>query len=183
MLHVGLLREKQAQVIEAFKQNYVEAFGCRLPTFIPEVSMLMMQPVQHCFDFAGYIAPVPMFQSPILKQPRTLELASFIPYANIGYAEAIPMRYDLQEVFETRTGGIFNAVRFATQNVLAVDMQAQRAIAWANQCLVLPLTQEFNVDSGDKVAVSIAYSAGDAVESLWKSLTATTLPAFTCQPI
>ena len=36
MLHVGLLREHQAQVITAFKNNYVRAFGLRLPVFIPE---------------------------------------------------------------------------------------------------------------------------------------------------
>ena len=45
MLHVGLLREKQAQVIAAFKQNYTKTFGKKLPIFVPEASILMAQPV------------------------------------------------------------------------------------------------------------------------------------------
>ncbi len=170
MLHVGLLREKQAQVIDAFKRNYLNQFGGPLPVFIPEVSMLMMQPVEHDFNYAGYCAPVPTFQAPVQIQPRTRELANLIPYANIGYADSIPMRYETEIPFELRQDGILNAVRFVTQNVLTVDMDAQEAIAWPNQCLVLPLEPHLPVSANQTIKISLCYSAGGSVEELWQSL-------------
>ncbi|CAN0471906.1 unnamed protein product, partial [Hapterophycus canaliculatus] len=92
MLHVGLLREKQANVIAAFKRNYVNVFGSgSMPVFIPEASILMVQLIEQSFDFAGYEAPVPMFQSPTSVQSRTIELSGLSPYANFAYNHLIPL--------------------------------------------------------------------------------------------
>lgn len=170
MLHVGLLREKQAQVITSFKRNYVQRHGPKLPTFLPEATILMAQPVQQDFDFAGYVAPVPMFQAPLLDQPRTRPLAGLSPYANIGYDAAIPMRYDVHESVTINCTGECNAVRFVTQNVIAIDVPGQRAITWPNQCLVLPLADAVAVNGGEKRTMTFAYDAGDEVETLARSV-------------
>ncbi len=170
MLHVGLLREKQAQVITAFKRNYQRAFGGALPVFIPEVSILMVQPVAQSFDFAGYHAPVPSFHAPVVEQPRTTELAPLAAYANIDYRETIPMRFDLQMQTAANRQGSVNALRFITQNVLAVDMDKQEAITWANQCMVLPIDTPLDVDAGQALELRFDYDAGGSVESLTDSL-------------
>lgn len=170
MLHVGLLREKQVQVIAEFKRHYVKKFGPRLPHFLPEVSILMAQPVQHSFEFAGYQAPVPMFQAAVLDQPRTRGIAVLMPYANISYDEPIPVVFDVCQHFTAEDEGQINAVRFATQNVLAVDIQAQNAITWPNQCLVLPVAPHQRVKIGQELKVSFRYSAGDAIDPLLQSL-------------
>lgn len=170
MLHVGLLREKQAQVIAAFKQNYRRAFGDTLPVFMPEVSILMVQPVTQSFDFAGYHAPVPSFHAPVVEQPRTTELAPLAAYANIDYRETIPMRFDFQMEMAANRQGSVNALRFITQNVLAVDMTKQEAITWANQCMVLPLETPLDVDNGQTLELRFDYEAGGSVESLTDSL-------------
>lgn len=172
MLHVGLLREKQAQVISRFKQNYTEAHGEKLPTFMPEVSILMAQPVEHSFEFAGYVAPVPMFQAPVLDQPRTQELASLTPYAHIAYEDQIPMRFESCLEFVAECEGVVNAIRFVTQNILTVDEPGQRAITWPNQCLVLPLPQSFSVRVGDPIEVGFCYRPGDTIERLMPTLEA-----------
>lgn len=166
MLHVGLLREKQAQVIAAFKQNYTKTFGKKLPIFVPEASILMAQPVQHSFDFAGYVAPVPMFQAPLLEQPRTNELALLSPYASISYDESIPTHFNVGQTLTATQVGNANAVRFVTQNVLAIDMQAEKAITWPNQCLVLPLDSPLEVQQDDCVEMKFRYDAGGTIEQL-----------------
>ena len=54
MLHVGLLREKQAEVIDAFKRNYTAKYGRQLPVFIPGAVLQAVQPVWQDFNFEGY---------------------------------------------------------------------------------------------------------------------------------
>ncbi len=176
MLHVGLLREKQSEVIAAFKRNYLHAMRERthgpvpLPLFVPEVSILMVQLVEQSFDFAGYHAPVPMFQQPTANQTRTIELSDLHPYSNLAYAERIPNRFAVSMPMQLRTGGHLNAIRLVTQNVLAIDEPAQHAITWANQCLVLPLEKQFDCDAGTTLNVEFDYAAGGAIEDLCQTL-------------
>jgi type I protein arginine methyltransferase len=166
MLHVGLLREKQAQVITDFKHNYMAKFGAKLPVFLPEASILMAQLVEQSFDFAGFWAPVPMFQAPLLNQQRTLELSSLSPYANIDYQHEIPLQFDFREAVVINQEGCINAIRLVTQNVIAVDLHQQRAITWPNQCLVLPIDEPLPVVSGDHIQMSFCYSAGGCIDAM-----------------
>ncbi len=175
MLHVGLLREKQALVIEAFKRNYRQAFGKTLPVFLPEMSILMVQPIQQSFDFAGYQAPIPMFQAAVLDQPRTLELATLTPYANIAYNELIPSNFHVRQEFVAARSGLFNAIRLATQNVITVDMGRQSAVTWPNQCLVLPVDEPIPVEAGQPLEVQFQYCPGDSIEQLASGLQVRTI--------
>ncbi|MCG8648663.1 MAG: methyltransferase domain-containing protein [Pirellulales bacterium] len=170
MLHVGLLREKQAQVISAFKHHYLRAHAGKLPVFLPEASVLMIQPVQQSFDFAGYYAPVPMFQAPRLDQPRTIELAELWPYASIAYDEFIPTHFQAQQKLTASAAGCVNAVRLITQNVITIDEVRQRATTWPNQCLVLPWEESFDVSPGDDLLLQFDYNAGAPIEQLSASL-------------
>lgn len=170
MLHVGLLREKQAQVISAFKNNYTKAFGSKLPTFLPEASILMAQLVSQSFDFAGYHAPVPLFQAPLLDQPRTQELSKLLPYSSIAYDAPIPLRFSVKQIADIRSAGTINAIRFVTQNVIAIDVKSKRAITWPNQCLVLPIESPIQVKQGDAIEMSFRYDAGATIESLCTTL-------------
>ena len=170
MLHVGLLREKQAKVITAFKENYVNKFGTQLPRFLPEASILMVQPIEQSFDFSGYWAPVPLFQAPLLAQPRTIELAALSPYANISYDDAIPPRFNVLQTIELNNSGLCNAIRFVTQNVIAIDEQRQQAVTWPNQCLVLPTESAIEVSKGRSLEISFAYTAGGSLDQLMQSL-------------
>ncbi|MFK8112586.1 MAG: methyltransferase domain-containing protein [Rubripirellula sp.] len=170
MLHVGLLREKQVQVIDAFKRNYNSNFGPKLPVFIPEASVLMAQPIHQSFDFEGYIAPVPMFQTPLMDQPRTKELTDLSPYASIDYRDLIPTSFAIRQDLSISREGCLNALRFITQNVLAIDTQKQRAITWPNQCLVLPVEQPIQVNDRDRIEMQFKYAAGASIESLSESI-------------
>ena len=170
MLHVGLLREKQAQVIAAFKQNYLKAHGLPLPKFLPEASILMMQPVQHSFDYRGYYAPTVVFQAPMLEQSRTQPLGPLMPYSNIDYHDMIPMQFNVSQTLELDRDGTCNAIRFITQNIIAVDMQHQHAITWPNQCLVMPLSESFDVTAKDRAYICFDYQAGGSLNELQSSL-------------
>lgn len=172
MLHVGMLREKQLSVIEAFKRNYRATFGehAQLPVFIPEASVLMIQPVQQDFVFNDYEAPLPIFQSLESIQDRTIELGVLEPYAVLSYDEPLPMHFDVQQQVEVNHAGACNALRFAMQNVLAVDMDKQSATSWPNHALVLPLQHDISVTAGDRLDVQFCYPAGGSIEELLASL-------------
>jgi len=170
MLHVGLLREKQADVIRCFKRNYFRAMpSSKLPVFVPEVSVLMIQLVEQSFDFAGYTAAVPMFQAPLQEQPRTIELTDLQPYCNLAYAENIPSRFSGNLVVQARQAGYINAVRLITQNILTIDEPNQNAVTWPNQCLVLPVAPR-DCEAGATFELSFDYPAGGSIEQLRRSL-------------
>lgn len=171
MLHVGLLRERQASVIAAFKRNYIKRFGAtELPVFIPEATILMVQLIEQSFDFAGYVAPVPMFQSPVSVQLRTIELSELSAYSSLAYGHTIPQRFEFHETMRPLEDGYLNAIRLMTQNVLAIDEGNQEAVTWANQHLVLPIKNPINVTAGISIEVNFAYGEGDSVESFAGSL-------------
>lgn len=171
MLHVGLLREKQANVITAFKRNYAGRFDPKpLPIFIPEASILMVQLVEQSFDFAGYIAPVPMFQSPVAVQPRTIELSRLSPYANIDYSREIPLHFAINESITAEQTGHCNAIRLVTQNVLGIDEPNQEAITWANQHLVLPINHPITIHAGESIEIHFDYRSGDTIDAFQRSL-------------
>jgi protein arginine N-methyltransferase 1 len=62
MIHVAMLREKQVEVIEAFKRRYLARFGGPLPIFLPEAVVMAVQPLQQEYDFEGFHAPIVQFQ-------------------------------------------------------------------------------------------------------------------------
>jgi protein arginine N-methyltransferase 1 len=118
MLHVGLLREKQAEVIGGFKQRYLEKFGA-LPVFIPEATLQAVQLVFHDFDYYGYRAETPVFQDPTAIQERTKELSDPFVFQQFAYDENIPEVCAVDQDLVVTTSGQLNAVRIITKNILA----------------------------------------------------------------
>jgi len=82
----------------------------------------MVQPVQQSFDYAGYWAPTPTFQTTESEAPRTLELAPLEVYSTISYDEAYDQTFDCSLTYLAETAAEFNAVRFVTQNILAIAL-------------------------------------------------------------
>lgn len=170
MLHVGMLREQQLAVIEAFKRNYLQHIGPPLPIFIPEVSLLTIQLVEQCFEFEGYYAPVPIFQSPAAETNGTTELSSPCRYSEIIYNDAFPQSFNWQRKIRVERSGCVNAIRLLTQNLLHIDVKRSESVNWANQFLVLPLTEPFQANVNEMVPVSIQYSGGDDLETFQQNL-------------
>ena len=171
MLHVAMLREKQLEVIQAFKSNHLAAFpDAPLPRYIPEASLLMVQPVEQSFDFAGYWAPVPQFHAAFQDQPRTRELAQMSIYATIIYDKAYLTDFAWNGTMCIREAGKWNALRFITQNAVAIDVAKQHSVNWPNQCLVLPIEQPMVVEKDQLVEVGFSYSAGDSIDDLTGSM-------------
>lgn len=172
MLHVGMLREKQLEVVASFKDRYRAAFGERLPRFLPDSALLAVQPVQQSFDFSGYHAPVPIFQSPEASPAGTHPLADLTPYANLFYDEDFPRRFRWSDDVTIQQAGRATALRFITQNLLAYEADRQSAVTWPNQFLVLPLPEAIPVQAGRRLHVGFDYRAGDPLPSLADSITA-----------
>jgi protein arginine N-methyltransferase 1 len=170
MLHVGLLREKQLQVINAFKKNYGREIGGALPRFLPEASLLTFQAIDHPFDFAGYYAPIPLFQSPQPEANNTCQLSSLIRYGSVIYDQAYTESCGWSGLIPIEQSGSVSALRFITQNVIAISEGDQSVIEWPNQFLVLPLESTLDVRAGESVQIDFQYQAGDSLDILSRSM-------------
>lgn len=171
MLHSGLLREKQLQVIGAFKKNYHTRFPDKpLPTLIPEATILACQPVHQNFTFHGYRAPIPMFFEPHNPETGTSSLTDPLVYSFFEYRGNLPTDLSFQTSIKIATTGELNAVRFVTKNVLHVNLQENRTVDWHNFYMVLPIHAPIPVTVGDRVSIRFSYQPGDPIESLTSSL-------------
>ena len=131
---------------------------------------MLVQPVDFSFDFAGYQAPLPLFQDPAATDTRTSELGDLVTYANLFYDSPCPASFACELDLEVSQPGRLSSLRFATQNLITILTEEQRGIPWANQLLVLPVNEPTEVAVGDRIHVKFQYEAGGTLESLVESL-------------
>ncbi len=177
MLHSALIFEQQVNVIDTFKRNYVAKHGPQLPSFIPEGTIMYVQPVQQSYSFAGFTAPVPMFQYRSVPSPRTVELANPAIYSGFCYDEPFHHQFRVDDDFRIVQSGHFNAVRFFTRNILAITDDKRQTIDWWNQNLVLPTSDSYQVHIDDVVHIACPYTAGIGIESLQSLMQISVSPA------
>jgi predicted RNA methylase len=179
MIHVAMLREKQVEVIENFKQRYLHRFGGPLPVFLPEAVLMAVQPVQQEYDFEGFYAPIVQFQQPGVVHPGTLELGQPAVYSLIDFTQANDLAYRWEGRIAIERDGTLNALRFVTKNILAVVQERSSTIDWLNHYMTLPLAGPLAVRTGDLVQVSFAYRAGGQIQSLQAAMRAELVAATT----
>jgi len=170
MLHAAMLREKQIQVIRAFKTNYRSRFPGKLPLFVPEATLLALQAVSQDFIFSGYHAPVPIMFNPYSSQDSTRQLSEPVVYAMLRYHQDLSEQISWRGNLSIKHKGTMNALRFITKNVLAIEIEKNSAIDWHNFYMVLPLEAPLVVKEGDQVCVEFNYSAGGEVSELAASI-------------
>lgn len=171
MLHVGLVREKQLEVIKSFKDRYRLAFGDRLPKFIPDTSVLAIQPIQQDFCFSGYTAPVPIFE-PVGPHMQHRWLAEPQFYQTIDYSIDFPLEFHVDAQLTMQSGGHLNAISLLTNNFLAFVLSERRAVQWLMNQMILPLPKPMAVKAGDVVSIQLHYRAGCSIEQLQSTLNA-----------
>jgi predicted RNA methylase len=163
MLHVGLLREKQMEVIDSFKTRYLQAFpGEKLPLFIPGATLQAIQPVSQDFIFEGYSAPVVLFQDPYSVHERTTQLGEPVIYHQFMYDQPYDFEISWAGVLPITASGTVNALRVITKNILAIESPIQ-IVDWHNQYMIHPLAQPIEVTAGQQLQVKFAYRAGDGL--------------------
>lgn len=173
MMHVGQLRERQIDVIGAFKRHYTERFGGPLPRFIPEACVQAAQPVQQDFMFSGFRVAAPVFQDPFTGQPRTVELAAPQVYQQFFYADPLPDRCAADLRFTAERDGVLNAVRLVTKNLLSIRFHPPGSIEWLMSYLIAPLLEPVRVTAGEDVRVTFDYRPGDEIDALTSGARAT----------
>lgn len=171
MIHVAMLREKQVEVIEAFKRRYLERFGGPLPLFIPEAAVMAVQPLQQDYTFEGYCAPIVQFQ-PHTLHPGTVELAQPSVYSILDFSQLTDTLIRWEGSFRMEQDGTLNALRFITKNILAILPAQSSTIDWLNHYMVLPLAAPLRVAMGDEVQVAFHYRAGNSIASLQAAIQA-----------
>ncbi|MES3020410.1 MAG: methyltransferase domain-containing protein [Pseudomonadota bacterium] len=175
MLHVGLLREKQLELIESFKRRYLAHFGGRLPVFLPEAVIMAVQPVQQDYHFEGFYAPIVQFQHTGVPHPGTLELAEPAVYSIVDFSQDNDMRIAWEGSMAVDKDGVVNALRFIGKNILALVNASSSTIDWINDYMTVPLEKPVQVRVGDTLQLSFAYRAGGPIASLQAALRAEVL--------
>jgi predicted RNA methylase len=170
MIHVAMLREKQVEVIESFKKRYLERFGGPLPVFLPEAAIMAAQPLQQEYDFEGFYAPIVQFHETNVVYPGTIELAQPAVYSIIDFSQPVDPLFAWEGCFAIEKGGVLNAMRFVTKNVLAIVQAQETTIDWLNHYMTLPLATPVEVAAGDVLQVSFSYRAGGSIPSLQASI-------------
>jgi protein arginine N-methyltransferase 1 len=166
MLHVGLLRERQEQVINSFLRRYRDHFGPPAPQFVPDAITQAIQPVQQDFVYRGYEAPTVHFQDGFIDQRRTVELAPPAVYQLERYEDGISPEISWSGTFTATTGGTWNAVRLVTKNALAILAEEGRTIDWLMNYLVIPLELELEVAAGDVLELALDYPLGGGFDEV-----------------
>lgn len=172
MIHTAMVREKQVQVIESFKERYLKKFGGPLPKFIPEAMIMAVQPLQQDYSFKGYYAPIVQFLDPSHPHVGTIEMAAPSVYTVLDFTQSVSEEISWQGAFDIERDGTVNALRFITKNILAVVMEQSTTIDWLNHYLSLPLPEPINVKVGDRLYVQFSYRAGGSIPSLQASIKA-----------
>ena len=170
MIHTAMLREKQVEVINAFKERYLKHFGGPLPRFIPEAVIMAVQPLQQDYHFKGFYAPIIQFQNALEIQEGTKEMAAPAIYSMLDFSQDTDIHIGWKGSFKIELGGVVNAFRFITKNVLAIKMETNSTIDWLNHYLVLPVATPLTVAAGTIINVSFNYQAGGSIQSLQDSL-------------
>ena len=177
MIHTAMLREKQVEVIEAFKERYQRRFGGQHPVFIPEAVIMAVQPLQQAYDFFGFHAPIIQFQRPNVVQAGTAELAAPMVYSILDLSQPTAREIQWEGIFTLKVGGTMNALRFITKNILAVVPEQVTTIDWFIDYLVLPLDNPVEAMAGDRIKVAFRYLAGGSLRSLERNMSATLVDA------
>lgn len=176
MIHVAMLREKQVEVINAFKQRYRERFGDRLPLFLPTAAVMAVQPLQQDYDFFGFHAPIMQFQRVGAEHAGSAELAAPAVYSILDFDDTVEREIAWQGEFTMTADGTVNALRFVTKNILAILAAQGSTVDWLNDYLVLPLAAPVRVRAGDRLQVSFDYVTGGSLQSLARSMRASVQP-------
>jgi protein arginine N-methyltransferase 1 len=172
MLHVGLLRERQIEVINGFKRRYLHHIGGPLPRFLPEACVQAVQPVEQDFTYFGYTVPAPVFQSPDSVQPRTVEAAAPQVFQQFFYSEPLPSRCIADLTFVAERPALVNAVRLITKNLLTLAYEPPGSVDWLMNHLVVPLATPVEVLTGDELRVRFDYACGAEIPALSEGLRA-----------
>ncbi|MBL1275646.1 MAG: methyltransferase domain-containing protein [Ectothiorhodospiraceae bacterium] len=170
MLHSALLREKQLEIIQSFKKRYREKFGDKMPVFIPEATILAVEPIYADYAFQEYQAPITLFESPVAPSPRFLSRGTAITYEVVEYQSDFPTSFRFEGVITIGEEGCFNALRFITKNILAINLKEESTIDWLNQNLILPIKQPIDANVGDQFRVSFDYGSGVEIPKLENSV-------------
>lgn len=170
MIHVAMLREKQIEMIEAFKTRYLQRFGGKLPVFIPTAIIMAVQPLQQDYNFSGFHAPIIQFQRAQIEQVGSIELASPQTYSILDLNQPTSREIAWNGTFQLERDGRVNALRFITKNILAINPAQAATIDWLIDYLVLPLHEPVDAHAGDELQVAFQYLAGASIRSLEKNI-------------
>lgn len=172
MIHVGMLREKQVEMMASFKQRYLAKCGGPLPLFVPDAVIMAVQPLQLDYDFEGYNAPIVQFRDLVRDADDTVEMAGPQVYSTLDFQADVDPVISWSGHFTMAHGGTVTSLRFITKNILAVLVDQQTTIDWLNNFMILPLNEPVDVVAGDVLEVSFRYRAGGSLPSLQLTMTA-----------
>ncbi|RXZ36643.1 methyltransferase domain-containing protein [Oxalobacteraceae bacterium CAVE-383] len=166
MIHVAMLREKQVEMVESFKQRYQKRFGAQLPILVPTAVVMAVQPLQKAYDFEGFHAPIIQVEDLSPNMHGTFELAPPAIYSVLDFTKTNSLDIVWDDTVVIEESGVVNALRFITKNILAMVMDSSSTIDWLNRYMVFPLRTPVKVQAGELLRIRFQYRAGDFISVL-----------------
>lgn len=171
MLHSALLREKQLEVITNFRNAHLARFG-KIPRLLPNATLLGVQPVWQEYDFGGFYAPIPLFQSAYEKNEDCISDGGPVVYKIIDYDKSIMATFDSEVFFHFQQDIKVNSLRFITKSLLTINLTTGQTVDWNSQNLILPLRETMEIKAGQTLRLNFSYKPGDSIEVLQNSIEA-----------
>lgn len=169
MLHSALLREKEVQVIQRFRERHEQWFGIQ-PKFIPAATLLAVQPVWVDYSFHGYEAPLPFFEDAYSNSQRVFGQADPYVFAQVDYSLASEQVFEVDKKYQIEPGQSINGLRFITKNILSMNLKEGTSVDWQNQHLIIPLRRRIDVSTGDEIRLKFRVRPGGSIEDLMKAI-------------
>jgi type I protein arginine methyltransferase len=171
MIHTAMIREKQMDVIQAFKNNYRKAFPTsKMPKLLPEAIIQAVQPIQENYSFYGYNAPVPLFEEAFSLNPDSIELGDPVVYQILDFQTDYSLKIQWKGEIEIKKAGVFNSLRFVLKNLLTIIPEENRSIDWHCRYIIIPLPEPRSVKVGAKFQVELDYVSGCSMKTFMDSV-------------
>jgi len=171
MIHTGMIREKQMEVMIAFKENYKKRFPLSpVPRLMPEAAIQAIQPLQENYIFYGYHAPVPLFQEAYAANPDSLELGDPVVYQMLDFRSSYGLDIYWNGTVTIQKAGTLNALRVILKNLLAIVPEENRSIDWHCRYIVMPLDKPVPVEPGMTFDLELKYRAGCSMAAFHRGI-------------
>jgi len=166
MIDLAVLRDKQVEMVEAFKARYRKRFCAPLPIMVPTAILLAIQPLQQNYNFEGFCAPIVNFHDSPESILGMVEMARPQLFGIVDFTQDNSQEITWEGSFCIEQNGSVNALRVISKNVLAIVLETSTTIEWPCQYVSFPLDTPVPVQVGQTLRVRFKRANDDRITLL-----------------
>lgn len=154
MCDTAFIAELQVPVLNHALESFLENNG----KIIPYCARTTMQLIHTDYIFENSLFRLMHYEA--YGSRGSESLSDEIPYHTIYFHEKNPEFVNTEEVITALSEGVVNGIRIKTHVKCAKELDFIPSSQWFNPPVILPTTEDVNVEIGDKIKVRIKYILG-----------------------